>query len=484
MKRIILFTFILCVGTAYPFAQIFNGYKYIRFEVNQNPYDIERSLYDAFNEMGFNIVSNTQYAKMDDKAKALTLLVDYNYWSGPASTAVELVIDNRMDVVWSSLRYGKGYSTKSKLKDATKQIINSLKSQGYKYIPNLLNQRLPPFIFKGEYEIKEGLRLGSTSPLEGIYMLYYDKYSIKIAILKDKDIFKGIVLDSNYKEFPKGRIKIILKEVNDNEYICTIGAHFLSSFNMVVKRGANNTLEDYYNDNTTPLYKFVKVFPYSTCEVRQPTKPQNQCKATGSGVFIYDNYIVTNYHVIKDAKRIEAVVNINGVAETFNARVLCTDKTNDLAIVCIQDDKFKREGIVPFKILPNTIDVGTSVFTMGFPLSTVLGEEVKITDGIISSKTGYEGDVVTYQISAPIQPGNSGGPLFDKSGNLVGITSAGLDKSLAENVGYAIKTPYVLNLIDSAPITIPVPKGKVVANKDLPDLIKDLKPYVVYIKIY
>lgn len=51
---------------------------------------------------------------------------------------------------------------------------------------------------------------------------------------------------------------------------------------------------------------------------------------------------------------------------------------------------------------------------MGYPLTSYMGEEVKITDGIISSKTGYEGDIVTYQISAPIQPGNSGGPLFDK----------------------------------------------------------------------
>lgn len=55
------------------------------------------------------------------------------------------------------------------------------------------------------------------------------------------------------------------------------------------------------------------------------------------------------------------------------------------------------------------------MFALGYPMSDILGEEIKVTDGIISSKTGYQGDVVTYQISVPIQPGNSGGPLFDKT---------------------------------------------------------------------
>ena len=88
-------------------------------------------------------------------------------------------------------------------------------------------------------------------------------------------------------------------------------------------------------------------------------------------------------------------------------------------------------------------------------MSDILGEEIKVTDGIISSKTGYQGDVVTYQISVPIQPGNSGGPLFDKNGNLVGITNEGVPD--AQNVGYAIKVSYLKNLLDSAPTPIILP---------------------------
>jgi S1-C subfamily serine protease len=119
---------------------------------------------------------------------------------------------------------------------------------------------------------------------------------------------------------------------------------------------------------------------------------------------------------------------------------------------------------------------------MGYPMTDVLGNEVKVTDGLISSKTGYEGDIVTYQISAPIQPGNSGGALFDKKGHLVGITNAGIPSG--DNIGYAIKSSYLINLIDSAPINITLPKGGNLTGKDLPSIIKLYSPYIAIIKVY
>ena len=137
---------------------------------------------------------------------------------------------------------------------------------------------------------------------------------------------------------------------------------------------------------------------------------------------------------------------------------------------------------VPYSLSNTTKDVGTAVFTMGFPMANYMGEEVKITDGVISSKTGYNGDIVTYQISAPIQPGSSGGPLFDKNGNLIGITNAGIIS--AQNVGYAIKSSYLCNLIESAPISINIPKYNSIGNSDLTEQIKILSKFVTFIKVY
>jgi S1-C subfamily serine protease len=185
---------------------------------------------------------------------------------------------------------------------------------------------------------------------------------------------------------------------------------------------------------------------------------------------------------VSDAEKIKVLLNVNGAFEEYSARILSTDKTNDLALLTIKDDKFRPLSSAPYSIIANAVDVGTSVFTMGYPMSNVLGNEVKITDGIISSKTGYEGDAVTYQISAPIQPGNSGGALFDKKGHLIGITNAGIPS--ADNVGYAIKSSYLINLIDSAPIDIPLPKGIDTTNKELSSVIKVYTPYIAFIKIY
>ena len=95
------------------------------------------------------------------------------------------------------------------------------------------------------------------------------------------------------------------------------------------------------------------------------------------------------------------------------------------------------------------------MFALGYPMSDILGEEIKVTDGIISSKTGYQGDVVTYQISVPIHLAIVAAHCLIKNGNLVGITNAGVPD--AQNVGYAIKVSYLKNLLDSAPTPIILP---------------------------
>ena len=205
-------------------------------------------------------------------------------------------------------------------------------------------------------------------------------------------------------------------------------------------------------------------------------------KSSGSGFFISDRIVATNYHVVKNANNIKIIVKNNSEVNSYIARVLATDNTNDLALVSITDKEFKGVQSIPYSLFFDTKEVGTSVFTMGYPMSDILGNEIKITDGIISSKTGYKGDIVTYQITAPTQPGNSGGALFDKNGVLIGITNAGVPS--AENVGYAIKTIYLKNLIEAAPIYIELPKGQDLAGKELTELVKILSPYMVFVEIY
>ena len=129
-------------------------------------------------------------------------------------------------------------------------------------------------------------------------------------------------------------------------------------------------------------------------------------------------------------------------------------------------------------------DVGTKIYTFGYPYALLgMGKEIKVTDGIISSKTGLDGDITTYQISAAIQGGNSGGPLFDDKGNFIGINSSGINAVNIENVGYSIKTSYVLNLIDVLPKSIELPSSRKLENIPLTEQIKEISKSVVLVKV-
>ena len=195
-------------------------------------------------------------------------------------------------------------------------------------------------------------------------------------------------------------------------------------------------------------------------------------------------HIVTNYHVIEDASKIEVEFKYKGEIKSFNAEVIKSDKTNDLAILKIDDSKFNNLATIPYNFKTRSSDVGSEVFALGYPMAlTIMGKEIKFTDGKISSKTGYQGDITTYQTTTPIQAGNSGGPLFDYKGNLIGINSSGLRKEIADNVSYTIKTSYLLNLIDVLPQKIDLPSSTLLLDKPLTEQIKILSDYVVLVKV-
>jgi S1-C subfamily serine protease/antitoxin component YwqK of YwqJK toxin-antitoxin module len=236
----------------------------------------------------------------------------------------------------------------------------------------------------------------------------------------------------------------------------------------------------------------IIVKEFMSAEELEKKAPENvassssEWKGNGSGFFINEKgYIATNYHVVKEASAIQVEYFQKGIKKTFAAKVIVTDKQNDLAIIQINDTKFKNLPSIPYVFSSAIKDVGSEVFALGYPMANVMGDEIKFTDGKISSKTGIEGDITVYQISVPIQPGNSGGPLFDSKGNLVGITSSALNKEYfnSENVNYAIKTTYLKNLIDVMPESITLPNNIEIYNKPLTEKIKLLSDFIPIIRV-
>lgn len=229
---------------------------------------------------------------------------------------------------------------------------------------------------------------------------------------------------------------------------------------------------------------YVKKYPTEETYRQAAMQAATPQEWSGTGFALKNGYLITNHHVIDGAGSI-SVQGVNGNFITkLTATVVASDQANDIALLKITDGRFTGFGNVPYQLRTTMAEVGEEVFALGYPLADVMGDEIKFTDGKISSRTGVQGAVNVYQISVPIQPGNSGGPLFDQQGRVVGITTASLNKDVfdAENVNYAVKTNYILNLIDSSVGRGILPTGALMGNMGIPQKIKTVKNFVFFIK--
>jgi S1-C subfamily serine protease/antitoxin component YwqK of YwqJK toxin-antitoxin module len=226
-----------------------------------------------------------------------------------------------------------------------------------------------------------------------------------------------------------------------------------------------------------------KEINYSNSSV-SVSKSDYDVKATGSGILISENgYIITNEHVIDNANKIQVELTNEGVSKTYSAILVQKDKDNDLAILKINDEAFKPLPKLKYSFKESgAVEVGTSAFTIGFPLAlSGMGKEAKYTDGKVSSKTGYNGSLSTFQTSIPVQPGNSGGPVFNNNGELMGLINASVSQT--DNVSYAVKLNYIKNLIEAVGETSALPSDKSLQGLTLEEKIKILSTYVTLIKI-
>jgi S1-C subfamily serine protease len=172
---------------------------------------------------------------------------------------------------------------------------------------------------------------------------------------------------------------------------------------------------------------------------------------SGTGFFITrDGYILTCLHVVEDAAKIEIYVG----DKMYPASLIRSDSNNDLAILKVTGS-FPALAFAPHR----SAKMGQDVFTVGYPNPGLQGVSAKYTKGTISSLTGFKDDLRLYQISIPIQPGNSGGALLDEHGNALGVVMAMLNAkttfqvsgSLPQNVNYAVKSLYAQAMIDTMP---------------------------------
>jgi hypothetical protein len=171
---------------------------------------------------------------------------------------------------------------------------------------------------------------------------------------------------------------------------------------------------------------------------------------SGTGFFVSaDGLIATCYHVVKDAE----LIQVEYKNKSYKAHTITGNEGNDIAII-------KIEGEFPFFELAEseTVKLGDDVYTVGYPSPRDLGIEPKLTTGTVSASSGLKDDPTYYQISVPIQPGNSGGPLITTNGLVVGVISATIDAKavllsreyVPQNINYAVKSEYLKILLEIA----------------------------------
>jgi serine protease Do len=174
-------------------------------------------------------------------------------------------------------------------------------------------------------------------------------------------------------------------------------------------------------------------------DVRKKIEPGTPIKFGGTS-FLVDSkgYLVTSAHVIQDASRIFVQ---NNEGQDFKASIIYTDLEKDLAILRIEDEDFKNPGSLPYSIGKSSTDLAEPVFTLGYPK-----DEIVYGEGYLSAKTGMKGDTMAYQISISANPGNSGGPVLNKNGEVIGILNA--RQTTAEGVVFAIKSKNIHRVVD------------------------------------
>lgn len=210
-----------------------------------------------------------------------------------------------------------------------------------------------------------------------------------------------------------------------------------------------------------------------------PDKPASPGKFGGTG-FLIDGrgFLVTSAHVVAQA---DSVYIVNTKGEYFKAKTLHVDEQTDIAILKITDQRFEPVKHLPYGIKRTRADLGEQIFTLGFPRT-----EIVYNEGYLSAKTGYKGDTVSYQIAISANPGNSGGPIFNHNGEVIGVLSG--KQLTAEGVVFSSQSKNIFKALEvlkqDSSTSIKVPASSTVKGIDRVQQIKKIEECIYNVMSY
>lgn len=215
--------------------------------------------------------------------------------------------------------------------------------------------------------------------------------------------------------------------------------------------------------------------------VRKPVKNYAPANEEGTGFALNNNgYFVTSYHTVKNA---DSVFVTNNILDRASAKLVASDESMDIAIYKIDNIEAIKNIPFPFSFKDNASEIGDKIFTLGYPRRDVVYGE-----GSLSSLSGFGNDTTMYQISIPVNPGNSGGPIMDEQGNIIGLIRG--KQTSAEATGFAVKSNFIKQTIDKLQddslkkdLALSTKKSSLRGMKRS-EQIKKMQPFVFNVMVY
>lgn len=224
----------------------------------------------------------------------------------------------------------------------------------------------------------------------------------------------------------------------------------------------------------SPNVQVVGKAPRRRLPSQAPKKKSTNRSTSGSGFVVTKlGHIITNAHVVKNCRNIQVGSHPN---QRVNAELISTDRPNDLALLrqrsasrsVRNNSLIEPTGInigernLSGSLRSNDVVLGEKVIVAGFPFGSIISKSIKITSGIVSSTVGFGDNTGQFQLDAAVQPGNSGGPIFDNGGNIVGIVVSRINKLkmakaigvIPENSNFGIKASIVRTFLASHGLSI------------------------------
>lgn len=206
--------------------------------------------------------------------------------------------------------------------------------------------------------------------------------------------------------------------------------------------------------------------------------PEADAKFSGTGFALTnDGYFVTNYHVTEGA---DSIYIRDNAGKYYKAYMVNYNAQTDIALLKVEKRSFRfGKGEIPYALATRKAALGANVYTLGYP-----EDDITYNEGYISASNGYNGDSMQYRLELPARSGQSGAPVIDNKGNLIGIVSG--KESQSKGTTYAVSSGALLKLLQDVPkeVRLHLPKSNSLARLNREEQIEKMQAYTVSVKVY